>query len=160
MNKGTTGTVVSLNRSHGGVPKLPVAEARVSAEGMDGDRQRNLKYHGGPDRALCLYAAERIEALKAEGHPIDVGTTGENVTVLGLDWSLVVPGARLRVGAALLEVTSYADPCRTIRGSFLGGRSGRISRKKHPGWSRVYARVLRDGAVRVGDAVELEAPRD
>ena len=152
---GATGTVVSLNRSPGGVPKLPVAEARITADGMEGDRQRNLKYHGGPDRALCLYSAERIESLRAEGHPIAPGSTGENVTIAGLDWSRVVPGVRLRLGGVVVETTSYAEPCRTIRGSFLGGRSGRIGRKKWPGWSRVYARVLVGGALRVGDVVEV-----
>ena len=153
---GTRGVVVSLNRSHGGVPKSPVEEALVFVDGMEHDRQKNLKYHGGPDRALCLYSAERIEALREEGHPIAAGTTGENATISGLDWSRVVPGVRLRLGAdVLVEITNFADPCRTIRGSFVGGRSGRISQKKHPGWSRVYARVLAPGVVRVGDDVEL-----
>jgi MOSC domain-containing protein YiiM len=151
---GAQGTVVSLNRSHGGVPKLPGDEARIYVDGMEGDRQKNLKYHGGPDRALCLYSAERIGSLRAEGHPIAPGTTGENVTIAGLDWSRLVPGASLRLGADVrIEVTSYADPCRTIRGSFIGGRSGRISQKAHPGWSRVYARVLTPGVIRVGDRV-------
>lgn len=154
-NNGSNGTVVSLNRSPGGVPKLPVVEARVTADGMEGDRQRNLKYHGGPDRALCLYSAERIEALRTDGHPIAPGTTGENVTIAGLDWSRVVPGVRLRLGELVVEATSYADPCRTIRGSFVGGRSGRIGQRKWPGWSRVYARVLVGGVLRVGDVVEV-----
>ena len=153
-----TGVVVSLNRSQGGVPKRVVEEAFVDSHGLEGDRQRNLKYHGGPDRALCLYSAERIEALQAEGHPIAPGTTGENVTIGGLPWDRMVPGVRLRIGAAIAELTSFADPCRTIRDSFIGGRSGRISQKAHPGWSRVYARVVEGGGVRVGDAVEVVEP--
>ena len=155
-SRGATGTVVSLNSSPGGVPKRPVVAARIAADGMEGDRQRNLKYHGGPDRALCLYSADRIEALRAEGHPIAPGTAGENVTIAGLDWWRVVPGVRLRLGEVVVEATSYADPCRTIRGSFVGGRSGRIGQKKWPGWSRVYARVIEEGVVRVGDRVEVE----
>ena len=154
---GDQGVMLSLNRSHGGVPKAAIGEARVYVDGMEGDRQKNLKYHGGPDRALCLYSAERIEALRAEGHPIAPGTTGENLTISGLDWLRVAPGVRLRLGNdVLIEITSFADPCRTIRGSFIGGRSGRISQKAHPGWSRVYARVLVPGSVRVGDAVRIE----
>ena len=151
------GVVVSLNRSHGGVPKSAIEEARIGADGMEGDRQRNLKYHGGPDRALCLYSAERIESLRAEGHPVAAGTTGENLTIAGLDWPRVAPGARLRIGDDVqIEITSFADPCRTIRGSFIGGRSGRISQKAHPGWSRVYARVDVPGVIRVGDVVRIE----
>lgn len=140
----------------GGVPKLPVAAALVTAAGMAGDQQRNLKYHGGADRALCLYAVERLDALRREGHPIAIGTTGENVTVGGIDWALVVPGARLALGAAvLIEITSFTRPCRTIAGSFLGGRTGRVSQRTHPGWSRVYARVLAGGTVHEGDEVGL-----
>ena len=148
--------VVSLNVSKGGVPKLPIAEARVGVAGVSGDCQRNLKYHGGPDRALCLFAVELIEALAAEGHPIGIGTTGETVTLAGLDWAELTPSTRLRLGAAVLvEITDYTKPCRTIQDSFSGRRSGRISQKTHPGWSRVYARVVAEGVVRSGDPVVL-----
>lgn len=148
--------IVSLNVSQGGVPKLPVGEARVGVAGMAGDCQRNLKYHGGPARALCLYSIERIEALREEGHRIGIGTTGENVTVAGLDWALVTPRRLIGLGAGVvIEVTDYTKPCRTIQGSFVGRRSGRMSQKTHPGWSRVYARVLVEGTVRVGDPVRL-----
>lgn len=150
------GVVVSVNVSSGGVPKLSVPGARVSAAGLDGDKQRNLEFHGGADRALCLYSMERIEALQAEGHPIVPGTTGENVTISGLDWDLVVPGVTLRVGGATVEITSYAAPCATIRTSFADGNSNRISQKKHPGWSRVYGRVAGEGEIRAGDGVTLD----
>lgn len=149
-------SIRSLNVSAGGVPKRPVAAALLTVAGLAGDRQRNLKYHGGADRALCLYAVERIDALRWEGHPIAIGSTGENVTVGGLDWGLVVPGVRLALGdAARVEVMSFTRPCRTIAGSFLDGRTGRVSQRTHPGWSRVYARVLAGGTVHEGDPVAL-----
>src|SRR3569832_2171795 len=78
--------VHQISVSDGGVPKLPVWEAKVSEQGLSGDRQRNLKFHGGPDRAVCLYSLELIEHLQAEGHPIDAGAAGENLTLSGLDW--------------------------------------------------------------------------
>jgi len=148
--------VASLHVSNGGVPKRPVGEAEVTHAGMSGDRQRNLKYHGGPDRALCLYAAERITALQQEGHPIAPGAVGENVVVEGVDWDRVVPGTRLRIGERVeVEITSYTVPCKTIRKAFVHERFTRISQKVHPGWSRVYARVVRVGVVRPGDRVDL-----
>lgn len=151
------GVVVSMNVSSGGVPKRPVPLARVSATGLDGDGQRNLEFHGGPDRALCVFAMERIEALQREGHPIAPGTTGENLTIRGLDWDRVVPGTALRVGDVTVEITAYASPCASIRPSFADGNSNRISQKLHPGWSRVYARVVGQGEIRVGDGVVLAA---
>lgn len=150
-----SGRLFSINCSPGGVPKLPVPEALVAAFGIFGDRQNNMKYHGGPDRAVCLFSLERIRDLQAEGHPIGTGTTGENLTISGLDWDLVVPGSRIEVGSAILEITEYTRPCRTIRESFTDQKFVRMSQKHHPGWSRVYARVLREGMVVSGDDVTL-----
>lgn len=143
-------------RAKGGVPKLRITESRLTTTGVVGDKQRNQVLHGGPERAVCLYSWELIRDLQEEGHPIDCGTTGENLTVSGLDWEAVVPGTRLQVGeAAVLEIASYTVPCKHIRESFIDGAFNRISQKKHPGWSRVYARVLQEGPVREGDAVQV-----
>ena len=161
LDKYRIGTLVSINLSGGGVPKRRVDDAKVSRLGLQGDAQNDKKHHGGLDRAVCVYSLERIHALQAEGHPIDVGTVGENVTVEGIDWELVVPGVRIRLGdEVLLEVTDFTDPCKTIRNSFIDGRFVRISEKLHPGWSRVYARVLSEGGIRFGDPVELAPPTE
>jgi MOSC domain-containing protein YiiM len=150
----TPARIVQLSVSAGGVPKLPVDAARVGPLGLEGDAQRNLKYHGGPERAVCLYAMEAIRALQAEGHGITPGAIGENVTVEGLDWSTVVPGRRLQLGAdVVLEVTRYTSPCANITASFHDGDYARVSQKRYPGWSRVYARVIAAGTLRTGDPV-------
>lgn len=130
-------------------------EALITEQGLDGDRQRDLRHHGGPDRAVSLFATELIRRLKAEGHPIAAGTAGENLTVSGIDWTLLRPGCTLEIGPARLCITSYASPCETIECSFLKGEVRRISQKAHPGWSRLYARVLEGGLVTVGDGVRL-----
>ena len=152
------GTVASINVSSGGVPKRSRQSAFLSTTGVEGDSQRNLRYHGGPDRAVCLYSLELIEALRAEGHPIAPGTIGENVTISGVPWTPMQPGTRIEVGEVLLGLTSFAHPCRNIVESFSGGDILRVSQKRHPGWSRVYARVLHEGRIAVGDRVTLEAP--
>ena len=151
-----TGRIFSINTSPGGVPKLPVSEALVSKFGLFGDGQRNRRFHGGPDRAVCLFSIERIRALEAEGHPISAGSTGENITVTSVDWNLVAPGLVIEVGEAVLEITTFTTPCRTIRDSFAGGTFMRMSHKLYPGWSRVYARVLEEGMVRTADPVTLK----
>lgn len=157
MSDELEGRITGLQRSDGGVPKRPVEVATVHTNGMEGDRQRNLGLHGGPDRALCLYSQERIDALAAEGHPIVRGAVGENVTIAGIPWDHVQPGARLTLGEVEVEVTAYTTPCRTIVAAFHDERSTRISQMKHPGWSRVYVRILREGALHVGDRVTLQA---
>jgi len=149
-------SIFQINVSQGGVPKLAVREAEVTALGLVGDAHNNTAAHGGPVRALCLYSLERILALQAEGHPIFPGSTGENLTLAGLDWDEVAPGARLRLGDAVeVEVTQYTEPCPKITASFAGGDISRMAQAKHPGWSRVYVRVLTPGNICVGDRVTL-----
>lgn len=146
-----------ISVSDGGVPKLPVAEARLTVNGVAGDRQRNLEVHGGVDRAICLFSLEVIEALQAEGHSIRPGSSGENLTIAGLDWPKLLPGDRLRIGdTVLLELVSYTAPCKYNAQWFENGDFSRISQKLHPGWSRLYARVLTEGVVRPGDRVTVE----
>jgi MOSC domain-containing protein YiiM len=152
---GRTGTIAQVSTSNGGVPKLPVFQAFISHAGLEGDWQQDRRHHGGPDRAVCLFSLDLMRVLNAEGHPIAPGTTGDNLAIEGLDWSLLVPGAVVDVGEAQLEITSYAVPCRTIRASFSDQNSNRISQKLHPAESRVYARVLREGVVRPGDGVRV-----
>jgi MOSC domain-containing protein YiiM len=150
------GRVVQLSVSAGGVPKQAVPEAQVSRLGLDGDLHRDLEHHGGPERAVCLFSLEVIRALSGEGHGIAPGALGENVTISGLDWALVVPQTYLLLGdRVLVQVTRYASPCATIAATFVGRQFGRVSQKHHPGWSRVYARVLVEGHVRADDPARI-----
>jgi MOSC domain-containing protein YiiM len=147
------GIVHSINVSDGGVPKLARASAEISVGGVEGDRQRDLRYHGGPERAVSLYSLELIRALQEEGHPIVEGSIGENLTLAGVVWERMRTGVRLHVAGVILELTKHAAPCKTIAGSFQRGEFERVSEKVHPGWSRLYARVIREGRVAVGDRV-------
>jgi len=150
------GRIVQISISPGGVPKLPVDSARVTRDGLDGDAHRDREHHGGPERAVCLYSMDAIRALVAEGHTVAPGTLGENVTLEGLEWTSVEPGTRLLLGEmVLLEVTRYTSPCFNIKMAFVGGEFARVSQKRHPGWSRVYTRVLRGGTIRTGDPARL-----
>ena len=146
-----TGRVVQVSVSDGGVPKLPIARGTVTARGLVGDRQATRKHHGRPWQALCLWSAEQVDALAAEGHPIGYGCAGENLTLRGLDWPLLRAGTRVRVGTALIEVTPVAIPCRKNGRWFADGRFGRLRIN-----SRRYARVLEPGEVGPGDEAVVE----
>jgi MOSC domain-containing protein YiiM len=151
-----TGRIVQISVSPGGVPKTAVPAAEVTHEGVEGDRHRDLEHHGGPDRAVCLFSLEQIHTLQAEGHAVVPGALGENVTLEGVDWTAVVPGSRLELGArVVLEITRYTSPCLNIRPAFTHGDYARVSEKRHPGSSRVYARVLVPGRIRTGDPARL-----
>ncbi len=150
------GRVHQVSVSRGGVPKLPVDRARVDVLGLDGDRHNDTKHHGGPERAVCLYSLELLEKLNAEGHPAYPGSMGENLTISGIAWEQLTLGSRLRVGDALvLQISAYTTPCQNIAGSFADGRFVRLSHKRHPGETRLYARVMETGEARTGDEVRL-----
>ena len=150
------GRIVQISVSPGGVPKLSVPSARVTEMGLEGDLHRNMEDHGGPERALCIFAMEQIRVLQAEGHDLSPGAIGENLTVEGVDWERVTPGSRLELGAGvLIEMTRYTSPCFNIQKNFADGDISRVSQKRNPGSSRVYARVLREGTIRQGDTVRL-----
>ncbi len=155
----SNGFLHSINVSDGGVPKLPRPWAQVRVDGVEGDRQEDRRYHGGPDRAVSLFSLDLIEALQGEGHPIVPGSIGENLTLHGIEWTDMRPDARIEIGDVLLEVTRAASPCHKIAASFHDGVFTRVSQKVHPGWSRFYARVLRAGIVSTGDRVVLTPPQ-
>ena len=148
----------SINISGGGVPKNSIEEALVGVQGIADDDHNDSEHHGGSNRALCLYSIERIRVLRAEGHPVQPGTMGENITLEGLDSAQLKPGDRLSLGQVEIEVSAYTTPCKTIRDSFIDGGFSRVLQDRHPGDSRLYARVLRGGRIRRGDPVKLADP--
>ena len=151
--------VARINTSPGGVPKRPVESARVGRLGLEGDAHTDRTVHGGPFRAVCLYSMEAIDRVRADGHPIFPGSVGENLTLEGLELATLGEGHRLAIGNELvLEITTPANPCETIRESFLDERISRISIRTHPLDSRLYARVLAEGTVTTGDPVRVLPP--
>jgi MOSC domain-containing protein YiiM len=162
IEPGLDGVVASVNLNRGGVPKPPVDGTLVRTLGLDGDGHANPDVHGGPTAAVCLYPQEAIERVRADGHQAFPGSYGENLTLLGIDWSALREGDRLDLGdegggepGPLLELTQYAAPCATQSHWFLEGRIARISHKVRPDDARWYARVLREGPVAAGMPVRV-----
>ncbi len=150
------GSVHAINISSGGVPKRTVGSANIMKDGVEGDFNRFRDGRGGdPDRAVCIFSLELIEDLKKEGHPICVGSTGENLTIQGIEWSSLVVGTRLEVGGVVLELSEPCAPCSKIGESFIGRRFGRVDHEQEFGWSRWLARVIREGSISVGDSVNI-----
>lgn len=145
-----TGNVVQLSTSSGGVPKLPVTAVDVDLGGIVGDVQRTRRHHGRPFQALCVWSAEVIDELAADGHSIGYGSAGENLTVAGLNWSRVRPGMLLCAGSVRAELSAWATPCAQNARWFSDRDFWRIDASRGP-VSRLYATVLTPGSIAVGD---------
>jgi MOSC domain-containing protein YiiM len=153
----STARIASVNISTGGVPKLPVEGAWVGSRGLAGDGHNEPEpSHGGPDKAVCLYAVESIARVGADGHTAFPGAFGENLTLQGIELLTLASGDRLAIGDAgvVIQLTERSEPCQTIAHWFVDRRIARIGSPQHPEDARWYARVLREGTVRTGDRVE------
>lgn len=142
------------------IDKRPVeGPAHVHMSGVDGDEIGDLVHHGGPDQAVYAYAAEDLRFWSDTiGRELRPGEFGENLTTRGIDLTAVRAGDRWQVGGALLEVAGVRIPCSVFQG-FVGEkqwiRRFMIARRPGP-----YFRVLQEGAVAAGDAIEVVEHRD
>ena len=132
----------------GGIPKAPVESALVAELGLAGDAHR-FRYHGGANRAVCLFALEHYEELARDGvHATPPGAYGENLLTQGLDYAQLAAGDRLAVGdEVVLEIHDVREPCKTLKpldARFPGLMLGR---------SGFLCRVLRGGSVRAGQTI-------
>ena len=137
-----------------GIDKHPVELAYVGPLGLDGDVVADQVNHGGPDQAVYLYSRADYDWWEAElGRPVASASFGENLTVSDFGGRELRTGDQLRIGTALLELTSPRIPC-----SVFAHRMGdpqwvkRFRDAERPG---AYARVLSPGEVATGDEVEL-----
>jgi MOSC domain-containing protein YiiM len=140
------GRLLGIFASNGGVPKLPVESAQIDINGIVGDACNNKKHHGGPMKAICVLENELLVKLQSEGHPIQPGTTGENILVEGYNLEF---GKVFDVGEVRLEVVSDATPCWKIADSFTEGDYSRMSNEKYPGDTRWYCKVLNTGVISI-----------
>lgn len=161
------GKITQVSISKGGLPKLAVGEAWAGALGLEGDVQRNRKYHGGPEKAVLLVSAEDLAELAAAGFPVGPGDLGENLTVEGIDFRQLRAGQRFLAGGAVLELTRLRQPCanlngysspggKTIHGSLYDDRC-KAGDVMSPRWAKggFYAAVVEGGLIRTGDAIAL-----
>jgi MOSC domain-containing protein YiiM len=142
--KGTIEAVcISKNK---GERKTPVAKVTLLPNhGIEGDAHAG-EWH----RQVSLLALESIEKMQRLGLAVDAGDFAENVTTKGLELVSLPIGTRLHLGDALLEVTQIGKECHTRCAIFY--QAGDCVMPKEG----IFARVLKGGEVKTGDAIEVE----
>src|SRR5581483_10380220 len=138
------------------VYKEPLAgPVMLRAGNLHGDQQADLRVHGGPNRAVLIYSAGHYPLWTAElGRALPFGSFGENFTVTGFDESTANLGDIYAVGdEAIVQLTQLRGPCYKLQ--YRTGVPDMIDRVLANGRGGVYARVLQEGMVAVGDRVQL-----
>ena len=162
-----TGTVLSVNVGQpreiewlGQVAKTAIwkspVEGRVTLVGVNfvGDDQADRLAHGGRDKAVYAYAREDEDWWEQQlGHPLDLGTFGENLTLQGIDVTAAVVGERWQIGTALLEVAQPRIPCWKL-GARMNDRDfpPKFGKAGRPG---AYLRIIQAGDIGAGDEVRV-----
>ena len=129
----------------------------VGALGIAGDEQADLSVHGGPDKAIHHYPRDHYGwwAATIGDHALlqDAGAFGENISTSGLTESAACIGDRYRLGSALVEISQGRQPCWKLGHRFgIATLPATVVTSRRGGW---YYRVIEDGAVGAGDALEL-----
>ncbi len=151
-NRCMKGTLVQVSVSRGGMPKLPVLQAYVGTAGVEGDRQLNKKFHGGPDRAVCLFSTELYDRLRNFKIDLVHGSVGENFTTTGINLQKLQPGDRLKVGGCTIGITKVRIPCASLK------KWDADLPELMVGFSGWVAKVLTEGIVRPGDKIQALEP--
>lgn len=155
------GTLLQINISHGGLPKLAIPHATVTRRGVEGDSWAHPRYHGGPNQALLLVTAESITELQALGYPLFFGALGENLTTQGLDRRQLRSGQRFRINQVIFELTKLRVPCSALDPYGPGiqkelyDRQAKAGDPSSPRWGLggFYASVLQGGAIAPQDTI-------
>ncbi|MBP3040710.1 MOSC domain-containing protein [Bacillaceae bacterium Marseille-Q3522] len=137
-----------------GIGKTVVKEARLLREGFIGDDVANHKYHGGADRAVCLYCYEHYQKWEEEFNTKLVPPAfGENICVQGALEKDIYIGDIFSLGDAIIQVTQGREPCSTI--SRFNGVKGILPRLIQTGYTGCFFRVIEEGVVSANSPLKL-----
>jgi len=121
---------------------------------LEGDRQMDLRYHGGESQAVYVYPFEHYAHWgPILGARLAPGFFGENFTTRGLLETDVRTGDVLRVGEAVVAVTKPRSPCFKL--GLKAGSSKFVKTFLDSGRLGFYLRVVQEGTVAPGDSIEL-----
>lgn len=136
--------------------KAPVTgPVTVRTLNIDGDRQADLRVHGGPQKAVYLYPHEHYAFWRSElpDANLDLAAFGENLTTEGVMESDVSPGDLLEMGTTQFRVTIPRMPCFKLAAKFE--RADMVKRFWQSGRCGFYLAVVREGQIAAGDEIHL-----
>jgi MOSC domain-containing protein YiiM len=157
LNVGQPKTVIWKGKEiETGIFKYPVeGKKAVSLLNIEGDKQVDLRYHGGRDKAIYAYDNAYYEAWKKhiDRTKWSFGLFGENLSTEGLEEKNVQIGDIYQIGSVLIQATQPRIPCFKLNVCFeRADMTALFYDFKRYG---IYFRVLKEGILQAGDAIEL-----
>ena len=131
----------------------------IRHDGIEGDGQADLINHGGPDKAICVYASEHFDFWRAflNNEQLEAGAFGENFTTVGFLEEDICIGDRFAIGSAIVEVSQPRQPCwKLARRWECKTLTPEVRRTGKTGW---YFRVIQPGEARAGETFQPVADR-
>lgn len=137
------------------IAKSPVQGAvMLRMLNLDGDRQADLKNHGGHDKAVYGYTVENLHYwADTLGRALTYGQFGENLTVSDMPEDQLFIGNIYRMGDAIIQITQPRIPCWKLE--YRMGIAGFAKIFRESGRIGFYARVLQEGMIEVGNPLTL-----
>ena len=146
-----SGDVISGIRKH----LVTTRTVQVGMLNIEGDRQADLRVHGGPDKAVYCYPAEHLPFWKSEiGYEAEEAPFGENLSTLGVTEEDARIGDIWRWGSAVLQISQPRWPCYKL--AIHSGHRDMIGRFVDAGRSGWYLRVLGPGVAVRTEPIVLE----
>ncbi len=139
--------VVAINSSEEkGVPKQSIDEGYFEVNcGLRGDA-----HAGDWHRQVSLLGNESIAKIKKLGLvEIETGSFAENITTEGVILFELPVGTRLRVGAALMEVTQIGKECHL--GCAIREKTGDCVMPREG----IFTKIITAGWIKPGDEIEI-----
>lgn len=138
-----------------GIFKTSSADAHyLGLTGLDGDGQADTKHHGGPDKAVCAYFAERYPYWSEWlGREVENGSFGENFTLDGWTEADLCIGDILENEKVTLQVSQPRVPCFKL--GIRNDEPQMPAEASRTGFTGFYFRVLKEGEVKAGDSLKL-----
>ncbi|EUJ32049.1 MOSC domain-containing protein [Listeria floridensis FSL S10-1187] len=137
-----------------GIEKQSVVAAKLTFDGFLGDGPFNMKYHGGPDRTVCVFPAEHYLYFEEKfGEKLLESAFGENITASGMLERDVAIGDIFQIGTAVIQITEARNPCSTI--AKYNRMPELYQEVRRTGYTGFLCRTIREGEIKTGDSIVL-----
>ncbi len=136
------------------IGKSFVQVVELKKYGFIGDDVANHKFHGGIDRAVCLYPFEHYSYWEDMfNKKLNPPAFGENITATGMLEEQVYIGDIYRIGETVIQVTQGRVPCATI--SNYNEEKSFLKKVIETSLTGYFFKVIEEGIINSNSEIEL-----